>query len=498
MGKQKKFLAFDIGASNGRCVVGSFDGSTLGLEVLTRFENFHVRIHDHLHWDMLGLFSHMKDSLRKAVAEYGSEIAGIGVDTWGLDFALLDKQGNLIGNPFMYRDPQTEGMLEEAYKMMPREEIFEITGLQFMRINTLYQLLAMVKSNHPALEVAHTFLTVPDLLNYWLSGRAVVEYTNASTTQLLDARTRGWSLPLIRAMGIPERIFPEIIEAGEVLGNLQASVMEETGMPKAPVFAPATHDTGSAVVSVPADTEYFAYLSSGTWGLLGTELPEPLLTPKVQKYNFGNEGGVCGTIRLLRNITNMWIPQECRRIWTQEGLEYSWDDLCEMAAAAPLFIGCVDPNAPEFLLPQNMPVMIRETCAKTGQAVPQTHGEIIRVAFESLAFKYRYTIEELTDIVGKPPEVLHIVGGGSQNALLCQWAANVLNRPVVAGPDEATTVGNLVMQLIAAGEISNLEEGRALIRGSFPTTTYLPRETDRWEEAYQKFLKTLGLPSILV
>jgi sugar (pentulose or hexulose) kinase len=297
-------------------------------------------------------------------------------------------------------------------------------------------------------------------------------------------------------MGIPERIFPEIIEAGQILDSLHPSITAETDMPAVPVFASATHDTGSAVVSVPAETENFAYLSSGTWGLLGTELPEPLLTPKVQAYNFGNEGGVFNTIRLLRNIVNMWIPQECRRIWAQEGHVYSWDALCDLAVSATAFIGCVDPNTEEFLLPQSMPVMIQEVCRSTGQGVPQTHGEIIRVVLESLAFKYRYTVEELTDIVGKPPELLHIVGGGAQNALLCQWAANALNRPVVAGPFEATTLGNLVMQLIAAGEISSLEDGRQIIRESFPTATYLPQDVDRWDEEYQKYLKVLGLPVI--
>jgi len=490
--KKKKYIAFDIGASNGRCVLGQFDGNELKLDEVSRFDNAHIRVRDHLHWDVLSLYDKVKKGLCEAARMYGKDIASLGVDTWGVDYGLLDSQGNLIGNPYMYRDPQTEGMLEEAFAMMSREEIFQITGIQFIRFNSLFQLLAMVKSGSPLLEVADTYLMMPDLLNYWLTGRKVVEYTNASTSQILDARSKIWSLPLIRAMGIPEHIFPEIIEAGQILAQLKGTLAGEIGLPKIPVVATATHDTAAAVVSVPAETDNFAYLSSGTWTLLGTEIPGPIFSPKVEAYNFGNEGGVCNTIRLLRNIANMWLPQECRRIWRLEGNDYSWEVLMHLASAAESFVACVDPDAPEFMLPSNMPEKIQESCKKTGQKTPQNHGEIMRVCLESLAFKYRLTIEQLTDIVGEKPEALHIIGGGARNSLLCQMAANASGMQVVAGPYEATTIGNLVMQMIAVGDLGSLSEGRALIRRSFPTVVYTPQETELWEEKYQLFLNIIS------
>ncbi len=497
MTSSRRYIAFDIGASNGRCVLGTFDGGVLSLEVLSRFENGYVRTLDHYYWDILRLFDNVKLGLRQAAEAYRDDLVGIGVDSWGLDFALLDRAGEMIGNPYCYRDPHTEGMMEEAFRRVSREEIFQTTGLQFMIINTLYHLLAMATADLPALESARTFLMIPDLINYWLTGRAACEYTNTSNTQLLDARQRQWAFPLIKAMGIPEQIFPEILEPGQVLAPVRQSAREETGLPPLPVIATVTADTGAAVASVPAISGDFAYLSSGTWGLMGVEVPEPILSDKVLHYNFGNEGGVFNTIRLLRNIPNLWLLQECRRIWALKGDAYSWKTLVAMARQSEPFCAFIDSDAEQFLRPSDMPALIRETSKTTGQTMPGDRAAIVRLILDSLAFKYRHTLEKLTDILGRAPEVLHIVGGGARNKLLCQLAANACNVPVVAGPAEATALGNIMLQMIANGDLAGHTEGRELIRESFPTETYTPLDTEIWEAEYERFLTVTGLPVIL-
>lgn len=496
MSRSKKYLAFDIGASNGRLVAAEFNGKTLSLNVVNRFDNGPVRVRDHLYWNILGLWEQCRLSLHRAASQGSGEIVALGVDTWGNDFALLDAAGDLVCNPYCYRDPQTTGMMDEAFKIVPREDLFQITGIQFMIINCLYHLVAMVRRKSPALEMARTFVMIPDLLNYWMTGVKTVEYTNASTCQCMDVRTRQWAYPMLSRLGIPEAIFPEIIAPGQVLGNLHRNLCSETGLPSLPVVAVATHDTAAAVASVPATSPDFAYLSSGTWGLLGTELPEAVLSEKVQKYSFGNEGGVFNTYRLLRNISNMWLVQECRRIWAQEGNSLDWETLIHLAEASPAFLAFVDPDDVEFLRPEHMPHTIQAYCRRTGQAVPETPGEFVRVCLESLAFKYRYTFEKLTDILGRAPAIFHIVGGAARNQMLNRFAANALARPVVAGPSEATALGNLIMQMIAMGDLADLEDGRRLIRASFPTEEYLPEDTPAWEEAYDRYLEKTGLPPI--
>lgn len=497
MDKTRKYIAFDIGASNGRCIVGGFDGEKLALTTLNRFDNGYVQLLDHFYWDILGLFNQVKYSLRKAASSCGDSLVGIGVDTWGLDFGLLDVKGDLIGNPYCYRDPQTNGMIEEAFKRVSRQEIFETTGLQFMQINTLYHVLAMVLHQSPQLAIADKFLMIPDLINYWLTGRGVCEYTNASNTQLLNVKTKAWAFEMIQALGLPAHIFPEILEAGQILEQVKSSILEETGLPPLPVIATVTADTGAAVASVPAKTKNFAYLSSGTWGLMGVELPGPMLTDKVQQHNFGNEGGVFNTIRLLRNIPNLWLVQECRRIWALEGQSYSWDELIHMAEAVPPFLAYVDPDGVNFLLPEHMPRTIQEYCAQAGQAIPQSKGEIIRVCLESLAFKYRHTIDKLTDIQGKKPEAFHIISGGAQNKMLCRFAASACGIPVIVGPYEATALGNILLQMIALGDIKDHAEGRLLVARSFPTEEYLPENHPVWEAQYQEYLAITGLPQII-
>jgi sugar (pentulose or hexulose) kinase len=491
----KKFISLDLGGS-ARCVVGSFDGNKLSLDVVSRFDNRYVRVLDQVYWDVLDLFSGLKLSLQQAQQIHGSDLASLGVNTMGVAFALLDRQGHLVSNPLYHRLPQGEAILKEAFSRVPRRKIFQITGLQPTRLDSLYHLLIMARSGSPLLELAQTFLMLPDLINYWLTGRAVSEYTVASTSHLLDAQSNDWSISLINAMGIPTGIFPEIILPGQVLAKLHPSVAEATGLGPIPVVAPACHDTAAAIAAVPAAVDSYAYLSSGTWGLLGAVIPRPIITDKVAAYNFANEGGVSGTIRLLHNSINLWLVQECRRIWAREGENLSWEALIMLTRQARPFAAFIDPDASVFKLPAHMPTAVQHACGKTGQPVPRSKGEIVRAILESLAVKYRYSLDKLADILGRRPQVLHIVGGGGQNKLLCQFAANALNMPVIAGPYEATSVGNIIGQMVAGGDLSGFDEGRQLVANSFPTETYTPVDPDGWEAQYQRYLKVTGLPSI--
>jgi len=489
MSKTTNFCAFDLGAESGRAVIGRFDGDKLALSELHRFPNGPVRVLDSLHWDVLSLFREMRAALLLYVKQYGAELAGIGVDTWGVDFALLDASGTLLGNPYHYRDQRTEGMYEEAFQRVPREEIFERTGIQFMEINTLYQLLSMVLSKSPLLEVADKLLMMPDLFNYWLTDRKVCEFTEATTSQFYDPREKDWSRPLFAKLGLPAHLLAEIVPPGTILGPLDAVMREEAGLDEVPVIAPACHDTGSAVAAVPAVGENYVYISSGTWSLLGTEVREPIITPDSLAYNFTNEGGVCGTFRLLKNIMGLWLVQECRRTWAQEGHDYSYDDLTAMAMDAEPFVAVVDPDDEGFLRPGDMPSRIQAFCQRTGQAVPEGEGAIVRCALESLALKYRWTIEGLEKITGREVASINIVGGGARNKLLNQLAADATGRPVTAGPFEATAIGNILMQALARGHIGSLEEGREIVRRSFDVTGYEPQQTDRWEEPYARYLR---------
>ncbi len=497
MSSSKKYLAFDLGASNGRCVMGSFDGQALSLQVIHRFENGYIRVGDHLYWNMLGLWANIKASLAKAAAEHRTGIVSVGVDTWGVDFALLDQQGDLVGNPYSYRDPYTTGMLEEGFKIVPKQEIFQTTGIQFLRINSLFQLLAIKRSGSPALEIANTFLMIPDLINYWLTGRKVCEYTIASISQTLSAASQDWAYSLLEKFGIPTHIFPEILDSGQQIAPLLRYIVDETGLEPIPVIAVGAHDTASAVAAVPAEVANFAYISSGTWAPLGAELSEPLLGEQALAYNFSNEGGVYNTIRLLRNIVNMWLIQECVRIWSQKGESHTWEQLIEMADGAEPFLAFIDPDDPGFALPENMPAEIRSFCSRTEQRVPQSKGEIVRVCLESLAMKYRYNLEMLGALLNEPPEVFHIVGGASRNNLLNQLTANALDLPVVAGPAEATALGNLIVQMIAAGDLADLSEGRQLIRSSFPVETFEPVDVQLWNEKYAQYLVRTGLTPVI-
>ncbi len=492
MSQTTSFLAFDLGAASGRAVMGSFDGERLTLEEIHRFPNGPVRVRDDLHWDTLRLYSELKHGLTEAANKRGAELASLGLDTWGVSFALLDKQGALLGNPYHYRDARTDGMLEEAFRRVPKEEIFEQTGIQFLQINTLYQLLSMVIQESPLLSVADTLLMTPDLFNYWFTGRKVSERTIASTSQCFDPNTGTWAKSLIEGMGIPSHIFPEIVPPGAVLGELLPAVADETGASGVSVVAPGCHDTACAVVAVPAESEHYAYLSSGTWSIVGAEVSQPVITAESQDYNFTNEGGVCDTIRLLNNMTGLWLIQECRRTWTAEGEALSYNEITHLAQTAPPFIALIDTDAGEFLSPGDMPARVREFCLRTGQNLPESKGSVARTILESLTLKCRWTFEKLEELLGRRLEPLHIVGGGSQNELLNQFTADAIGRPVVTGPIEATATGNVLMQMLALGYIASLEEGRDLVRRSFEMRTYLPRETSPWDEAYAKYLDLIG------
>ncbi|MCI0681841.1 MAG: rhamnulokinase [Gemmataceae bacterium] len=491
MAATTKILAFDLGAESGRALVGKFDGERLGLDVVHRFPNGAVATLDTLHWDVLRLYGEMTAGLRMAHADHG-ELASMGIDTWGVDFALLGRDGTLLGNPRHYRDPHTEAIMDQAFERVPRAEVFRQTGIQFMRFNSLFQLLALLRDSSPLLPVAESMLFIPDLFNYWFTGIKVNEYTDASTSQMIHPGTRAWARDLIRAFGIPDKILGTIIQPGTVLGPLRPSVATQAGVTPLPVIAPATHDTAAAVAAVPAAGGSWAYISSGTWSLMGVEVNQPQTGPKAMEFNFTNEGGVAGTIRLLKNIAGLWLVQECRRIWERDGTTYTYEALMKMAETAPSPAAVVNPDDPSFVLPASMPAALADYCRKTGQPVPAEPGAIVRCALDSLALRYRWVLERLEELTGQRIDTIHIVGGGCQNTLLCQLAADCCNRTVIAGPVEATALGNVLVQMIGLGLIKSLADGRAIVRRSFDVTTYQPRQPERWDQSYRRFVQLLG------
>lgn len=491
MTKTRNYLAVDLGAESGRTIVGSLAEGRLTLTETHRFGNGPVRLPDGLHWDLLRLWSEIKTGLGISSARFNQSLESIGLDTWGVDFALLDSQGALLSNPYHYRDGRTDGIFEEAFQRMSRAEIFSHTGIQFMQFNTLYQLLAMVMSHSPLLDTAKTFLTIPDVLNYWLSGEITNEFTNATTTQCLDPRQRDWSTPLLKAMNIPSSLFGSISEPGTKIGTLLPAIAEETGASGVQIVLPACHDTGSAVVAVPAENQDFAWISSGTWSIMGAETLEPVVNAKALTYNFTNEGGVFGTWRLSKNIMGLWLVQECKRSWAHEGQDLSYDEITRLASEAKPFLAVIDPDDERFFRPGDMPARIQKYCADTAQAVPQTQGEIIRVALEGLALKYRLVLERLEELTGKRLAPLHIIGGGTRNRLLNQLTADATHRTVVAGPVEATAIGNLLMQAIGLGHLGSLPQARATVRSSFPVEEVPSRLDDRWDQAYSMLLRLI-------
>jgi len=482
-------LALDLGAESGRAILGRLIDGRLSLSEAHRFPNGPVRVPDgaghwSLHWDVLQLWGQIQQGI--AIAGREGPLAGIGIDTWGVDFGLLNRHGRLIGNPYHYRDSRTDGMLEEAFRRVPRAEIFEQTGIQFLQINSLYQLLSMIVSGAPELEAARTFLPMPGLFNYWLSGRAVCEFSIATTTQCYDPRRRVWANPLLAAMGIPAHIFPEVIPTGTVIGPLQPAVAGEVGVGSVPIVAPACHDTGSAVAAVPAIGRDFAWISSGTWSVMGAELSEPLISPESLAYDFTNEGGAGGTFRFSKNIMGLWLLQECRRTWASQGEARSYAEWTELAAGASPFPCVIDVDDGDFLKPGDMPGRIRAFCRRTGQPAPEEKDALVRCILEGIALKYRLLLERLEEMLGRRLEPIHIVGGGTQSRLLSRFAADATGRTVITGPVEATAAGNVLVQAVALGHLSSLAEARRVVRDSFDVLTFEPGSRDGWDEAYER------------
>ncbi len=486
--KNVVFLAVDLGAESGRVVAGNFDGARITLEEVHRFPNGPVNVRGSLFWDLLRLWTDIKAGLTKAADLYGDRVVGIGLDTWGVDFGLLARDDTLLGNPYHYRDSRTDHAMAAAFEIVPREEIFKRTGIQFIQFNSLFQLTAMAEAGSPLLDAAETFLNMPDLLNFWLTGRKVSEFSIATTTQCYDPRTNDWAFDLLEKLGVPTRIFGEIVPPGTVLGPLLASVAEETGLGPVPVIAPATHDTGSAVAAVPMDPDNAIYLSSGTWSLMGIESKQPVINEQMLAHNLTNEGGVDGTFRLLKNIMGLWLVQELRREWQRAGEDHDYGEMVGMAAAAPAFGPLIDPADARFMAPGDMRVRLQALCAETGQAVPETKGALLRTALESLALEYRCVAESLDEIAGKHLATIHIIGGGSKNELLDQFASDATGRTVVTGPVEATALGNVMVQAIATGHLGSMVEGRQVIRQSFDVKTFEPRDSAAWEAAYERYL----------
>lgn len=483
-----RFLAFDLGAESGRALVGRLAGDRLALEPVHRFANVPVRIGTTLRWDVDDLWRQM----RRALALVDAPLAGIGVDTWGCDYALLDAGGALVEPPYHYRDHRTDGVMDDVLARLGRDRVYDTTGVQFLPFNTLFQLAAALREQPSAFEDAASFVTIADLLNHRLTGRIACEYTNATTTQCIDARTRAWALPLLDALGVPARLFGPLVEPGTVLGPVQPSAGGPAGVP---VIAPACHDTGSAVAAIAATGET-AFLSSGTWSLLGVEIAQPVISARTAALNLTNEGGVCGTTRLLRNIGGLWLLQACRRDWAADGRDVSYDALAASAATAPAFGAVVDPDDPSFLNPPRMTTAIADYCRRTGQAPPETPAAFARTIFESLALEYRLVVEWLEEVSGRAIRTIRVIGGGARNALLNQLTADATGRQVAAGPAEATALGNIAMQMLATGRVASLAAARDIIDCSFPARRFVPVETDRWERHYRVFRDVLGrIPS---
>lgn len=489
--KKLKMLAVDLGASSGRGIIGSFDGKKFSLEENHRFANEPTSAAGQFTWDILRIFHEIKQSIRNCALGDDKDIASIGIDTWGVDFGLLGSDGRLLSNPVHYRDTRTVGVPEEAFKTLSREELYSVTGIQVMDFNSLYQLLALKRDNPELLSIAKDVLFVPDLLNYFLTGNKQTEYTIASTSQLLDAKNRNWSREIIEKFGLPEKIFTDIVEPGTLCGHLRADVKEECGGIDPVVVSVAAHDTASAVVAVPAKNDKFIWLSSGTWSIMGTETQAPVISEKSSGYNFTNEGGYAGTYRFSKNITGLWVEQEARRQWKREGEDLGFSELSAMARAAKPLVSFIDPDDPRFGVPGNIPKKIAEYCRETGQHVPENKGEIVRCILESLAMRYRWTVEKIDEMCGERMPAINIVGGGTQEKQLSQMAANACGRPVFAGPVEATAIGNIAAQAIAAGEIKDIHEAREAVSNSFEIEEYNPENTAEWDEAYERFKKLI-------
>ncbi len=479
----KPYLAFDLGAESGRAVLARLQSGVLTTEEVHRFPNEPVEYAGSLHWDVVRLWLEMRKALSKLE---GVELSGIGIDAWGVDYALLGERGELLQNPYHYRDRRTEGIMEEVFRKVPREEIYGATGVQFMPINTLYQLFAAQRDTPGILKAAKQLVTVPDLFNLWLTGNAVCEFTNATTTQLVNPVRRAWATDLMQKLSLPSDLPAQMVEPGTIIGTLLPGIAQHSSLVGTSVIAPACHDTGSAVAAITARNGT-AFLSSGTWSLIGIELDGPIITPQALKLNFTNEGGVNGTTRLLKNVMGLWILQGCRNCWTARGQSPDYRELVELAGREPAFAHLVDPDDEAFLRSADVLSVIDDFCKKTNQPVPKTPGAYVRCVLESLALKYRLVLRSLEQLCGKRIEQIRVIGGGSKNHLLNQFTADATGRRVLAGPAEAAALGNIGIQILATSEAASLEEVRCIIDRSFPTEVFEARDTDQWERHIVRF-----------
>lgn len=488
-----RFLAIDIGAESGRGIVGTIGNGRLVLDEVHRFPNMPFRVFGHLHWNVFHLYAETVRAIGKAAA--GGSLTSLGIDTWAVDYALLGPDDVLLGAPYHYRDRRVDGIMEQALAVMPAEDVYEATGIQFLPFNTLYQLMAAARYTPETLAAARSLLMIGEYVAFLLTGEKAAEFTNASTTQLLDPRTGTWSTRLFSAFDLPLHIMPAVVPPGTTLGPLARHAADETSAGAVPVVLPAVHDTGSAVAAVPVAPgtgDDWCYLSSGTWSLLGVEVHQPVLSDAAFRSGLTNEGGVAGTFRLLKNVMGLWLLQECRREWAAAGRDFSYAELAAMAAAAPPFRTVIDPDDARFLSPGNMPQKIEALARETGQPLPQSPGEFARCIFESLALKYRHVIELLEQTTGRAIRVIHVVGGGANNQFLNQVTADATGRTVLAGPVEATAIGNILVQAIGAGVIVDLKDGRELVRRTFSPQRYTPRPDDAWDDAFRRLREVMG------
>ncbi|MDR3062293.1 MAG: rhamnulokinase [Dysgonamonadaceae bacterium] len=489
--EKKYFLAFDLGATNGRTILASVEDGKVKIKELTRFSSRIIHLQGKYYWSIYALYGAIKEGLYAASQE-NVKIESIGIDTWGVDFVYLGEDGTFMGLPRTYRDPYTNGIPEEVFGIIPQKRIYELTGIQIMNFNTLYQLFAAKKENSSAYHAAGKILFMPDALSYLLSGKKVCEYTIASTSQILNPRKKQFESGLLKSLDIPSGLFEDIVMPGTIIGTLTDDLSKDTGLGKVKITAVAGHDTASAIVAVPAENERFAYLSSGTWSLMGIEVQEPIITEETFRMNFTNEGGVEGKTRFLKNITGMWLLEQCRKEWSKAGRDYSYSEVVQLAESAVPFRSLVDGDHPSFANPENMPEAIANYCRATNQPVPCSDAGFVRCIFESLALKYRTVMECLNKVSPFPIEKLHVIGGGSQNKLLNQWTANSIGIPVVTGPAEATAIGNVMMQAKATGMVKNLSEIREIVRNSVSPEIFVPQDTKIWENAYHKFIKSVS------
>jgi len=484
--KTGNFLAFDHGASSGRAMLGTIAEQRLKLTEIHRFENKMVEIDNHFYWNIFSIFEELKAGLKKCIQDFGVQPDSIAIDTWGVDFALIDKDGMIAALPFAYRDHRTDSAMEELFRIIPKEELYSMTGIQLMQFNSIFQLFVNHRDKTPQYEVAKDLLFMPDALSYLFCGVKKNEFSIASTSQLLKPGKLAYEERIFEAIGVDQSIMQELVLPGTLLGKIKPEVQRETGSTAIPVIAVASHDTASAIVSVPATGKNWAYISSGTWSLMGIESDKPFISKKILELNFTNEGGVEGTTRFLKNIMGMWLLQECRRSWSNK-VNYSWSEMVALSTVSQPFKCLIDPDDSSFLNPADMPQAISDYCIKTGQTLPENHGEFIRCIFESLAMKYRLTLDSIRSVISDPIETVHIIGGGANNELLCQYSANALGVPVVSGPTEATAIGNILIQAKAMHSVVSLAEIRALVASSFSTKTFLPTDAAIWDQEMKRF-----------